>query len=154
MNNFKNNIDNLVSKILNEEIENKVKQLTESQGEWMEVETKEALKGNQKKIDVAEPKGKITSADFKKLRDAKKHKKEVDEYYHSDIKDLGDFEDDEDDMRKRYKMMDKPSSDDGDYSGMRNVMRKRYNKDMGISDDEDFAKSNKEEMDEWFFFVD
>ena len=44
MNNFKNNIDNLVSKILNEEIENKVKQLTESQGEWMEVETKEALK--------------------------------------------------------------------------------------------------------------
>jgi len=28
----------------------------------------EALKGNQHKIDVAEPKGKITSADFKKLR--------------------------------------------------------------------------------------
>ena len=29
---------------------------------------KEALKGNQHKIDVAEPKGKITGADFKKLR--------------------------------------------------------------------------------------
>ena len=28
----------------------------------------EALKGNQHKIDVAEPKGKITGADFKKLR--------------------------------------------------------------------------------------
>ena len=33
------------------------------------VETvKEALKGNQHKLDVAEPKGKLTSADFKKLR--------------------------------------------------------------------------------------
>jgi hypothetical protein len=28
----------------------------------------EALKGGQVKIDVAEPKGKITGADFKKLR--------------------------------------------------------------------------------------
>jgi hypothetical protein len=45
-------------------------------------------------------------------------------------------------------MMDEPSSDDGDYSGMRNVMKKRYNKDMGISDDEDFFKSDKEEMEE------
>ena len=40
MSNFQKNIDDLVSKILNEEIENKVKQLTETQGEWMEVETK------------------------------------------------------------------------------------------------------------------
>ena len=56
---------------------------------------------------------------------------EVEEYYHSNIKDLGDFEDDKKDFRKRYKMMDEPSSDDGDYSGMRNVMRKRYDKDMG-----------------------
>ena len=55
---------------------------------------------------------------------------EVGEYYHSNIKDLGDFEDDEEDFKKRYKMMDEPSSDDGDYSGMRNVMRKRYDKDM------------------------
>ena len=154
MNNFNKNIDKLVSRILNEEIEGKVKELSKkiNEGEWTEVEMDEELKGGQKKIDVAEPKGKITSADFKKLRDAKKHKEEVEEYYYSDIKDLGDFEDDEDDMRKRYKMMDKPSSDDGDYSGMGNVMRKRYNKDMGISDDEDFAKSNKEEMDEWFYW--
>ena len=132
MNNFNKNIDKLVSRILNEEIEGKVKELSKkiNEGEWTEVEMDEELKGGQKKIDVAEPKGKITSADFKKLRDAKKHKEEVEEYYYSDIKDLGDFEDDEDDMRKRYKMMDKPSSDDGDYSGMRNVMRKRYDKDM------------------------
>jgi len=45
-------------------------------------------------------------------------------------------DDDEDDIRKRHKMMDEPYSDDGDYSGMRKVMKKRYNKDMGISDDE------------------
>ena len=104
MNNFKNNIDQLVSKILNEEIENKVKQLTETQGEWTEVETKEALKGGQKKLDVAEPKGKLDAADFKKLRDKKKETKEseeVDEWFYFD-KDggtqstPGDYEDDED----------------------------------------------------------
>jgi hypothetical protein len=33
-------------------------------------------------------------------------------------------------------MMDEPSSDDGDYSGMRNVMKKRYNKDMGMEEPE------------------
>lgn len=32
------------------------------------------LPGDQEKIDVAEPKGKITEADFKKLRDMKKKK--------------------------------------------------------------------------------
>jgi hypothetical protein len=102
MNNFKNNIDNLVSKILNEEIENKVKQLTESQGEWMEVETKEALKGGQKKLDVAEPKGKLDAADFKKLRSKKKETKEeeeeLDEFYFYDEEDEstpGDYEGDE-----------------------------------------------------------
>jgi hypothetical protein len=88
MNNFKNNIDQLVSKILNEEIENKVKQLTETQGEWTEVETKEALKGGQKFIaKQAEPKNKITGDDFKKLRDKKKETKEsaeVDEWFYFD----------------------------------------------------------------------
>ena len=104
MNNFKNNIDNLVSKILNEEIENKVKQLTETQGEWMEVETKEALKGGQKKLDVAEPKGKLDAADFKKLRDKKKETKEseeMDEWFFFDDEEEdestpGDYEGDED----------------------------------------------------------
>ena len=77
MDNFKRNIDKLVSRILNEEIENKAKTIAEQMefGEWKEIDANEELKGNQKKIDVAEPKGKITSADFKKLRDAKKHKK-------------------------------------------------------------------------------
>lgn len=39
----------------------------------------EELHGNQKKIDVAEPKGKITGADFKKLRSMKKEAKEGEE---------------------------------------------------------------------------
>jgi len=103
MSNFKKNIDDLVSKILNEEIENKVKELTESQGEWMEVETKEALKGGQKKLDVAEPKGKLDAADFKKLRSKKKETKEeeeeLDEWFYFDKDEdestPGDYEGDE-----------------------------------------------------------
>jgi hypothetical protein len=86
MSNFKNNIDKLVSRILNEEIESKVKQLSKTinEGEWTEIEMDEELKGGQKKIDVAEPKGKITAADFKKLRDAKSHKEEVEEWFFYD----------------------------------------------------------------------
>ena len=93
MSNFENNLDKLVSKILNEEIENKVKQISEEMGEWTEIEVDEELKGGQKKIDVAEPKGKITAADFKKLRDNKTNKKEVDEFYF-------DFDGDDSKMKK------------------------------------------------------
>jgi len=94
MSNFKINIDKLVSKILNEEIENKAKKISEQleEGEWTEIEVDEQqLKGGQKKIDVAEPKGKITAADFKKLRDNKTNKKEVDEFYfYDDESESGD----------------------------------------------------------------
>lgn len=76
MKNFQESIDSLVSKILNEEIDAKVKQIMENKGEW-----EEELHGGQSKIDVAEPKGKITAADFKKLRDAKSHKEEVEEFF-------------------------------------------------------------------------
>ena len=79
MKNFQESIDNLVSKILNEEIDSKVRQIMENKGEW-----EEELSGGQSKIDVAEPKGKITAADFKKLRDAKSHKEEVEEYFFDD----------------------------------------------------------------------
>ena len=105
MSNFKNNIDKLVSRILNEEIESKVKELSKNinEGEWTEVEVGEQLKGGQKKIDVAEPKGKITAADFKKLRDAKAHKEEVEEWFFYDEEGEegisrmpGDYEGDED----------------------------------------------------------
>ena len=74
-----------------------------NEGEWTEVEVDEKLKGGQKKIDVAEPKGKITAADFKKLRDAKSHKEEVEEWFFYDEEGEegisrmpGDYEGDED----------------------------------------------------------
>ncbi len=101
MGNFKNDIDRLVSRILNEEIENKVKQLSEEmgEGEWTEIEVDEELHGKQKKIDVAEPKGKITADDFKKLRQAKAHKEEVEEWFFFDDEEdesvPGDYEGDE-----------------------------------------------------------
>jgi hypothetical protein len=101
MNKSNTNIDKLVSKILNEEIESKVKQLTE---DWTEVETKESLKGGQNKLDVAEPKGKLTAADFKKLRSKKKETKESEEmdewfYFDKDGEETstpGDYEGDDD----------------------------------------------------------
>jgi hypothetical protein len=102
MRNFKNNIDRLVSKVLNEEIENKVKQISEEMGEWTEIEVDEQrLKGGQNFIaKQAEPKDKITAADFKKLRDKKETKEteEIDEFYFYDDEDEsvpGDYEGDE-----------------------------------------------------------
>jgi len=93
MNNFENNIDKMVSKILSEEIEKKSKQISE--------QLEEELSTGQKKIaKQAEPKDKITGADFKKLRDAKKHKEEVEEFFFSDDEEdestSGDYEGDED----------------------------------------------------------
>ena len=88
MNKFEKNLDNMISKILQEEIESRSNQLAEKveTGEWVEIDTKESLKGNQKKLDVAEPKGKLTAADFKKLRSKKKETKEseLDEFFFED----------------------------------------------------------------------
>ena len=75
MKNFQNDIDKLVSSILNEEIDAKVRKI---------METKGSFDDGRDNIDVAEPKGKITAADFKKLRDAKSHKKEVEEFFIDD----------------------------------------------------------------------
>jgi hypothetical protein len=106
MSNFNKNIDKLVSRILNEEIENKVKELSKNinEGEWTEIEMDEELKGGQKKLDVAEPKGKLDAADFKKLRSKKKETKEqeeMDEWFFFDDEEEdestpGDYEGDED----------------------------------------------------------
>jgi hypothetical protein len=76
MSKFEKHIDSLITKILNEEIESKVKTISEEMGEWQEIEVDEDLKGGQKKLDVAAPKGKLTAADFKKLRSKKKETKE------------------------------------------------------------------------------
>lgn len=106
MSNFKNNIDKLVSRILNEEIETKVKQLSKAinESEWTEIEMDEELKGGQKKIDVAEPKGKITAADFKKLRDAKAHKEEVEEWFFYDTEEESDEEEGDDEEFEKEEM--------------------------------------------------
>jgi hypothetical protein len=94
MKNSNNSIDNLITRILSEEIENKSKEKSD--------ELEEALKGGQKKLDVAEPKGKLDAADFKKLRSKKKETKEseeIDEWFYFDKDEdestPGDYEGDE-----------------------------------------------------------
>ena len=98
MNNFNNRIDKMVSKILNEEIEKKVNKFTKeiNEGEWKEIEVEEGLHGGQKKLDVAPPKGKLTAADFKKLRAKKETKEQTyfeDEFI--DDEDFGEYNGDE-----------------------------------------------------------
>ena len=138
MSNFENNLDKLVSKILNEEIENKVKQISEEMGEWTEIEVDEELKGGQKKIDVAEPKGKITAADFKKLRDNKTNKKEVDEFYFDF--DGDDSEDEEMEMgRDKFHVTRKPKmmgSFDDDH-GFYDEDERQYTGDFDFDYDEE-----------------
>jgi len=97
-------IDSLITEILKEEIEIKAKELSEQTGEWMEIKVNEDLKGGQKKLDVAEPKGKLTAADFKKLRDNKKETKE--QIYFED-----EFIDDEDDSEPGNYEGDKEAED-------------------------------------------
>jgi hypothetical protein len=136
MSNFKINIDKLVSKILNEEIENKAKQISETmvEGEWTEIEVGEELHGGQKKLDVAEPKGKLTSADFKKLRD----KKEVDEFYFS-----AEEEDEEDDS---YFDFDGDDEEDEEMEMGRDKFHvTRKPKMMGSFDDEYVGEAETEE---------
>jgi hypothetical protein len=145
MSNFKINIDKLVSKILNEEIENKAKQISEQleEGEWTEIEVGEQLKGGQKKIDVAEPKGKITAADFKKLRDKKTNKKEVDEFYF-------DSEDEEDEEDDSYFDFDGDDSEDEEMEmGRDNFHVTRKPKMMGSFDDEHVGEAETEEGNEF-----
>ena len=82
MKNSNNSIDSLISRILSEEIDSKSMKMAD--------ELEEDLKGKQSKIDVAAPKGKITAADFKKLRSQKKETKEseeIDEWFYFDKDD-------------------------------------------------------------------
>jgi hypothetical protein len=90
MNNFEKHIDKIVEKVLNESLREKSEKLVSQIVEKME--TNEKLQGNQHKIDVAEPKGKITADDFKKLRT----KKDMKEYTMGDdqiekVEPYGDF---------------------------------------------------------------
>jgi len=105
MKTFQTNIDKLVSKILNEEIDSKFEEKFNNKSENFE-----ELIGNQSKIDVADPKGKITAADFKKLRNSKYNKKEVDEY--SDYEDDFDYEDEDNEYKNNDSEFDELDLDD------------------------------------------
>ena len=122
MKTFQTNIDKLVSKILNEEIDSKFEEKFNNKSENFE-----ELIGNQSKIDVADPKGKITAADFKKLRNSKYNKKEVEEYF--DNEDDFDYEDDNDDY-------DDFDEDDDDYDN------------FDDEDEDNEYKNNDSEFDE------
>jgi hypothetical protein len=59
MKNYQKDIDQMISEILSEELEKKSDEMNEK------------LHGDQHKLDVAKPKGKLTKADFEKLGDMK-----------------------------------------------------------------------------------
>lgn len=87
MDKFTNHIEKVIQKVLNEAAENKASEVSEK------------LHGNQKKIDVAEPKGKITADDFKKLKMMKK--KETQEQFDIDAEDELEVDFDEFDPRDK-----------------------------------------------------
>ena len=153
MDKFNKDIDKLISKILTEEIENKSQRLSEQmEGEWMEIDTNEELHGDQKKLDVAEPKGKLTSADFKKLRSHKKEEVEEGMYY-DDLSDFGDYEGDEEEEHQAEKLSQKEPR----YRGTRFAS---FSDDLGWFDETDYPYSGKfdfdydeEEFDEFEPFI-
>ena len=140
MKNFQNDIDKLVSKILNEEIDSKVRKIMETK-----VDFDEELSGNQSKIDVAEPKGKITGADFKKLRDAKSHRKEVEEYFvNFDMEDddYGQYSGDEEEIEDAEEMsQNEPTyvgrglKDNKIMSKVKNAIRSRFSEEDDFEDE-------------------
>ena len=145
MSNFNKNIDKLVSRILNEEIENKVKELSKNinEGEWTEIEMDEELKGGQKKLDVAEPKGKLDAADFKKLRSKKKETKEqeeMDEWFFFDDEEEestpGDYEGDEEEEEEAEELSAQEPTYVGRGLGKNSWDVSRKPKMMGSFDDE------------------
>jgi hypothetical protein len=77
MKNVEKHIDDIVSRVLSEAINSKADDI-------LTLAT-ESLHGGQKKIDVAEPKGKITAADFEKLRSKKQKPKTQAGFEHGEI---------------------------------------------------------------------
>ena len=144
MKNFQNDIDNLVSKILSEEIDSKVRKIMETNGKF-----DEELTGGQSKIDVAEPKGKITAADFKKLRDAKTHKGQVEEYFmeldlEDDDDNYGEYNGDEEEKEDAEEMsQNEPTyvgrglKDNKIISKVKNAIRNRFNNQEEFSEETD-----------------
>jgi hypothetical protein len=72
-------MEKLISKLVNRFVKESFVDITDKDTDEAFQEVTEKLHGGQHKIDVAEPKGKITSADFKKLRQTKSEKQEMEE---------------------------------------------------------------------------
>ena len=81
MRNIETHIDEIVSKVLAEAISFKADNILNKAKNGIT----ESLHGGQKKIDVAEPKGKITAADFEKLRIKKQKSKTQAGFEHGEI---------------------------------------------------------------------
>ena len=114
MKNVEKHIDDIVSRVLSEAINLKANDI-------LTLAT-ESLHGGQKKIDVAEPKGKITAADFKKLRDKKEKPKTPAGFEHGEIVsgDMGEGWDEESDGQG-WDAANKLSKDEPLYRGTRFV---------------------------------
>lgn len=88
MKNVRKHIENLVSDVLKEAFEDRAEQILETAKDMTE-----KLHGGQKKLDVAEPKGKLTKADFDKLRGKKETKEEsYGDTEMDSVKPYGDFD--------------------------------------------------------------
>jgi len=115
-------IDKLVESILNEEIDNKVSLIMEK------------LKGNQDKLDVAEPKGKLTADDFKKLRSAKKSETKEEEQMCSECGRGG-----------MYEEMDEEDMEEGnEFTGELEKARKEHKKEFKVGNKTYPVKEGKE----------
>jgi hypothetical protein len=93
-------MEKLISKLVNRFVKESFVDITDKNTEEAFQEVTEKLHGGQHKIDVAEPKGKITSADFKKLRQTKSKKQEVEENI---FKKMFGKKEDSDDTREKDK---------------------------------------------------
>ena len=151
MSKFEKHIDSLITKILNEEIETKVKTISEGMGEWQEIEVDEELKGGQKKLDVAKPKGKLTAADFKKLRSKKKETKESEEidewFYFNDKGEDESIEDAEEKSQDEPTYVGRGLKDNKIKADLRNKIFGSFDDEHGWFDDHDRPFSGEFDFD-------
>jgi hypothetical protein len=94
-------MEKLISKLVNRFVKESFVDITDKDTDEAFQEVTEKLHGGQHKIDVAKPKGKITGADFKKLKQMKKsQKQEVEENI---FKKMFGKKEDSDDTREKDK---------------------------------------------------
>ena len=132
------NIDKLVQDILNEEIDNKVSFIMEK------------LKGDQDKLDVAEPKGKLTADDFKKLRSSKKSETKEEEEMCSECgSKMYEGECSECGMGGMYEEMDEEMDEEdmeegNEFTGELEKARKEHKKEFKVGNKTYPVKEGKE----------